>query len=45
MTLKKIPAIILIATFICGRNPEATDKKMFKGGLRKTRRKPRKNYI
>ena len=31
--MKKIPAFILIAAFIAGRNPESSDKKMFKGGI------------
>jgi len=32
-TLKKIPAFILIASFICSRNPESSDVKIFKGGV------------
>ena len=32
-SLKRIPAFIMISAFICGRNPESSDKKIFKGGI------------
>ena len=40
--MKRIPAFILIAAFVASRNPESSDKKMFKGGIEVRNRRRRK---